>query len=555
MERSTLTIMALVLSAEQRSIEKVFSAPENFVIPAYQRPYSWEYDQCFQLYKDLTSAFEDNKKDYFIGNVIIAKSATERTNRYVVDGQQRLITMWLFLRIANLLFPDLKVLRKMTVNESRKEGLADELNIRSLVFETGDDEALLKIFDYKTQESFEQRYKECCNRNGRFVESRCNSRVEISAIWLYIWLKSFKGKDAERCEDFIFFIIDQVFLLPIELTGDSVDEANNKALKIFETINNRGMNLEDADIFKAKLYDKAVANNEKDNFIRQWQDFRLVTEDELGLKVDDIFRYYSHIIRGMQRITSSETNIRELFVEADYSPLISKTYTDVMAALMRIIDCLKYMDYKLSDKSEISKWMQVIKAYSNQYPNYAIVTFLFIKGFDCDSKFQELLKSLIRYVYYTGSTTTVKFEIYNIIKSICNNEPINDYRINREADTKLYFHPRLRKGFALLAYYLQGKDSLVDYTYDKILTYKDLERTSPSQFEDNQSAANCIESIGNDIIVDKPKKYLDWTERMKYYGTFDFTRENEIKAEEDIIAFIEKRDKQIQNTLDNYFFT
>ena len=161
--------MALVLSAEQRSIEKVFSAPENFVIPAYQRPYSWEYDQCFQLYKDLTSAFEDNKKDYFIGNVIIAKSATERTNRYVVDGQQRLITIWLFLRIANLLFPDLKVLRKMTVIESRKEGLADQLNIRSLVFETGDDEALLKIFDYNTQESFEERYKECCNRNGRFM--------------------------------------------------------------------------------------------------------------------------------------------------------------------------------------------------------------------------------------------------------------------------------------------------------------------------------------------------------------------------------------------------
>ena len=104
--------MPLVLSAEQRSIEQVFSAPELFVVPAYQRPYSWEYDQCFQLYKDLTTAFEDGKKDYFIGNVIIAKSATERTNRYLVDGQQRLITMWLFLRIANLLYPEMKVLKK-----------------------------------------------------------------------------------------------------------------------------------------------------------------------------------------------------------------------------------------------------------------------------------------------------------------------------------------------------------------------------------------------------------------------------------------------------------
>ena len=51
--------MPLVLSAEQRSIEQVFSAPELFVVPAYQRPYSWEYDQVIQLYKDLTTAFED----------------------------------------------------------------------------------------------------------------------------------------------------------------------------------------------------------------------------------------------------------------------------------------------------------------------------------------------------------------------------------------------------------------------------------------------------------------------------------------------------------------
>lgn len=541
--------MALVLSAEQRSIEQIFSAPENFVIPAYQRPYSWEYDQCFQLYKDLTSAFEDSKKDYFIGNVIIAKSATERTNRYVVDGQQRLITIWLFLRIANLLFPDLKVLKKMTVIESRKEGVADELNIRSKVFEKGDDDALLGIFDYKTKEAFDMRYRACCNRNGRFVESRCDSRVEISAIWLYIWLNSFKEKDLQRCEDFIFYVIDQVFLLPIELTGDSVDEANNKALKIFETINNRGMNLEDADIFKAKLYDKAVANNEKDDFIRLWQDFRIQTED-LNLDVDDIFRYYSHIIRGKQRITSSETNLRELFVDADYSPLISKTYSEVMFDLMKILDCLKYVDYKQSDSTELSKWMQVIKAYSNQYPNYAIVTFLFTKGFDHDSELKDLLQSMIRYVYYTGSTTSVKFEIYNIIKAICNDDIVNDYRTKRETDTKLYFHPRLRKGFALLSYYLQGGKALADYAYDKILTYKDAEVL----FKDDQQSIVIIESIGNDIIIDKPKKYLDWSEKKSYYSTSGLTEVNEITIETDIVSLIEKRTKLIQTTLDNFFF-
>lgn len=541
--------MALVLSAEQRSIEQIFSTPESFVIPPYQRPYSWEYDQCFQLYKDLTTAFEDGKTDYFIGNVIIAKSSTERTNRYVVDGQQRLITIWLFLRISNLLYPEMKVLKKLTVVESREVGEEDQLNICSRVFERHDDKALVSVFDYETREEFEKLYRSRCNKNGLFVESACESRIEANAIWLYSWLSSFRNKDSSRCKDFIYFVLDQVFVLPIELTGDSVDEAEYKALTIFETINNRGMNLEDADIFKAKLHDKAMSVSQKDMFIKQWLDFRTVT-DELNMAVDDIFRYYSHIIRGQQRITTSETNLRELFVDSEYSPLISKSYSDVMSDLMRIIECLKYIQYKLTDQTEISKWLQIIKAYSNQYPTYAIVTFLFVKGVDCESEFVHLLKSIIRYVYHSGSTTTVKFEIYNIIKRICNGEPISDYFSEFDRDNKLYYHPRLRRGFALLAYYLQGGDVLSNYTHDKILSYKD----ATSLLTDKLSAIILVESIGNDIILDKPKKYLDWIYKKEYYSSSGIAEVNTVTEEENIVAVINKRTKDVKQTLERFFF-
>ena len=92
-------------------------------------------------------------------------------------------------------------------------------------------------------------------------------------------------------------------MLPIELNGKTQDEANEKALIIFETINNRGINLEDADIFKAKLFQKAKKVNEENIFIEMWVDFKNNC-DKLGLKVDDIFRYYSQIIRGAEGITS-----------------------------------------------------------------------------------------------------------------------------------------------------------------------------------------------------------------------------------------------------------
>lgn len=546
--------MALALSAEQKSIEQIFNTPENFVIPGYQRPYSWEYDQCFQLYKDMTAAFEDERKDYFIGNIIVAKSSTERTNRYVVDGQQRLMTVWLFLRVASLLYPEIKILKRLTIVESREEGAPDEVKVQSRVFERKDGQAIERVYGCRDVESFSRMCAEYYNRKGVFVESRCENRIIANAIWMYIWTSSFKEKDDARCKEFIYYVLDQVFLLPIELLGNTVTEATNKALKIFETINNRGMNLGDADIFKAKLYDKADAEKEADLFVEKWNVFREQTE-ALHLEVDDVFRYYAHIIRGRNRITSSESNLREFFVDADYSPLITKKYSEVMADLMQIIDCLNYVEYKQTDKSEVSKWIQIAKVYTNQYPFYAIVTFLFERGMENESDLVVLLKALIRYVYYSGSTTTVKFEIYNIIKSICNDEPLKSYVIERDLDSKLNYHPRLRKGFALLYYYLNNHNALSDYTFDRILTYKDVQNEMPQLLEDPKKASLILDSVGNDIIVDSSPKRLGWWQKREYYAEDALINDNIINNIGDMVSLIETRTSIVQAKLENFFFT
>lgn len=90
--------MALALNAEQKNLLKIFKIEEQYVIPSYQRPYSWEYDQCFQLYNDLLTGYNSDE-DYFIGNIIIAKADNNREFLEVVDGQQRLITLLLFLKV------------------------------------------------------------------------------------------------------------------------------------------------------------------------------------------------------------------------------------------------------------------------------------------------------------------------------------------------------------------------------------------------------------------------------------------------------------------------
>ncbi len=64
--------MTFSLSAGQKDILSIFKIEAQYVIPPYQRPYSWEYDECLQLYTDIMEAFA-SKEDYFIGNIVIAK--------------------------------------------------------------------------------------------------------------------------------------------------------------------------------------------------------------------------------------------------------------------------------------------------------------------------------------------------------------------------------------------------------------------------------------------------------------------------------------------------
>ena len=67
------------------------------------------------------------------------------------------------------------------------------------------------------------------------------------------------------------YFIDRVYLLPIVLDGKDMAEATSRALTIFETINNRGRDLADADILKAKLYEMASSVKEGNEFILEWK--------------------------------------------------------------------------------------------------------------------------------------------------------------------------------------------------------------------------------------------------------------------------------------------
>ena len=93
------------LKADQKTIENFMGERKNFfLIPDYQRPYTWDEDECITLWNDIFSfcfpygnndQFNDND-EYFLGSLVIFKNSDGKFE--IIDGQQRLITLTLLLR-------------------------------------------------------------------------------------------------------------------------------------------------------------------------------------------------------------------------------------------------------------------------------------------------------------------------------------------------------------------------------------------------------------------------------------------------------------------------
>lgn len=541
--------MGLSLSAEQKTVIKIFKIDEQYIIPAYQRPYSWEYDECFTLYSDIMESFDDKEgsEDYFIGNIVIAKSNVDKSKLEVIDGQQRLTTLLLLIKVLSIFSPEHKALRDCLEIEDWESDKTFP-RIKSAIFESNDEQNLGKVLKFKKEE-FEGLLKKCVNKKENFVENKCSNRFEKNIMFFYNWIKFYREKN--ELTDFIRYLLTQVYFLPIELEGRTAEEAREKALKIFETINNRGKELSNADIFKSKLYEKAIREKEEKEFIDGWQNLKNSCDSE-AINIDDIFRYYSHVIRGREQITSSEINLRHFFTRLDYSPFNRKNYKVILDDLFKLVEVIAFLNEEKQRNSELAKWLQLIDFYTNKYPKILLVVYIFERG-DEEKSLIEFSKKLVRFVYYKGSTATIKFKIYNMIKDVCLGRDIYSFIQKNVTPEQFNYAGHLKHGYALLSFYSIREKALEHYHIDRLITHLDkkfLER----KWEKTKilEAAN---SLGNFVVLDIKKKNISIEKKKNYY------KESKIKESKELITILRnftyenflKRDKEMKKNLVDFF--
>lgn len=95
--------MATSIEVNKNSVKEFLATGEKykFLIPEYQRPYSWDEEQITTLFNDLVEFTKHNGKDkpkgtYFLGSIVAYYN--EDKEQEIIDGQQRITTLFLLLR-------------------------------------------------------------------------------------------------------------------------------------------------------------------------------------------------------------------------------------------------------------------------------------------------------------------------------------------------------------------------------------------------------------------------------------------------------------------------
>ncbi len=375
------------LNVDQKSIFDLLSDKRSdFLIPDYQRPYAWDDEQCQTLWDDLflfsfpnndCDEFDDNE-DYFLGSIVTFKN--DKSKSEVIDGQQRLTTILLILRafydkFANMQDRNSKLTRdriEKCIWKTDTFGSADKssLKIDSEVATDNDKEEFLELLKTGVvKPTAKSQYV----RNYKFFQGKIESFLQSFASY------------------FPFFparILNNCILLPIEA------ESQDTALRIFSTLNDRGLPLSDADIFKAQFYKHFNDSKKKDSFIKDWKELEELSNTVFrpisGTPMDDLFSRYMYFLRAKEGNKSSTTeSLRKFYERNKYQYLKSDNTIENLKTLALFWKSVSVQDKGRFTESILKKLFVLNFAPNGMWQN--ITSVYYLQNKDSEDLLQEEL--------------------------------------------------------------------------------------------------------------------------------------------------------------------
>ncbi|MBQ4547529.1 MAG: DUF262 domain-containing protein [Oscillospiraceae bacterium] len=542
------------LNVDQKTVKELFeNKKSDFLIPDYQRPYAWGENECLTLWEDIFSfAFPDNDKDkfnssndeYFLGPIVTFKNDDGKME--IIDGQQRLTTLMLFLRAFYARYHNMQDAESKATRENIEKCIwkTDEfgkpnmnaLKISSEVATDNDKEEFLSILKsgLATKEM-----KSSYATNYRFFQNKIEEFLNaFPGYFSYLPIR----------------ILNNCILLPIEA------ESQDTALRIFSTLNDRGKPLSDADIFKAQFYKYFSAKGEKDIFIKKWKYLEDLCEKIFhpisGTPMDELFTRYMYFERAKMGIKSSTTEALRKFYEKDsYKLLKNEVLFENLIILANFWNDVSNQNVERFSDKVLRRLFVLNYAPNGMWTYFVSVYFMQNKdneGFLDDEKFYTFLNKIIAFIWSYAITnpgvnalrTPVFAEMVNIVEN--KDVEFCDYRFDEKTirslfDTFSFYNGRPITKSMLAWWALNNENQMLlslETTYEIEHVFAKNRQDKEKVLKNNKN----LEVLGNKSLLEKRINIrasdYRFEDKIKYYQGYTNNR-NQFKKGTDITELIE----------------
>ena len=540
------------LNVDQKSIYALLSDRKaDYIIPDYQRPYAWDEDSCQTLWDDIFSfAIPDNdatkfdtNDEYFLGSIVTFEN--DKKQKEVIDGQQRLTTFMLLLRAFYDRFTKMQDQGSKDFSERIASCIwktdemgkpdKDHLKIDSVVATDKDKEEFLSIL-----------------RTG-IVTNDQTSRYANNFRFFLKKVDEFINSFPTFAKNLPARILNNCILMPIEA------ESQDTALRIFSTLNDRGLPLSDSDIFKAQFYQyyKQKSEDDRNEFIKDWKKLEETCEKIFhpitGTPMDDLFTRYMYFIRAKRDNNKSSTteSLRRFYERDKYSVLKQDDTFENLKDLAQFWEDITDQNRERFSE-EVLKKLFILNYAPNSMWNYFISVYYLANrtedGKLDDEDFKMFLDRTIAFIWgyaimhpgVNALRTPIFAEMLNIVN--LNEVTFSDFKFDKDQTRSAILIYDFKNGRPITKSMLALRMMLnKEQSYPKLSQQFDIEHIYPRKRQENEKGLSNnrqIDLLGNKSLLEKRINIrasdYRFEDKIKYYQGFDNSRGQRIGGTENL---------------------
>lgn len=219
---------------------------QGLVVPKYQRDYAWEEKHVNDLLFDISNAIQNEEKEYFIGSIVVKNNENDRSE--VVDGQQRLATITILINCIKSIFEKEGNTRKafqISNDFLMTHELRSEEDVPRLILNDNDHNFFFShVLNNNPITSTKKEFRQS---HQKLLDAKDIINRKLTQIL------DANNRNSDILIDWIEYVENRVKVIWVEVP----DYAN--AFTIFETLNDRGLDLAISDLLKNYLFHKSAS--------------------------------------------------------------------------------------------------------------------------------------------------------------------------------------------------------------------------------------------------------------------------------------------------------